>query len=305
LIAAMIIKHRLIIFSLLLQSLLIMPCTAQQHGGAEECALVTVSQSDTIIFIDTATRMITRTRATPPPPHYCDREAPLLRVQPSGIALAPKGRAAYISTAACAVLFIDTDTLSRGFIPTIPEALGPGAISIAPTGDRAFVTGAGTDAETGSVFVLDLGGKSLIDAVGVASVPVALAITPDGRFVYAVGQGNSLDRGPDSVSVIDSESNTVIATITVGDFPNGIAMTPDGRTAYVTNARSMSISEIDVATYRVAHTIALDREPSSPTVSPDGRTLYYLVADCSAAEATSSIGSSRSTPPNARFERRA
>jgi YVTN family beta-propeller protein len=249
----------------------LLPCASQQSVFAGECAVVTLRESDTIIFIDTATKMITRTRYVGPPPHYCDQEAPLLGVYPASISLAPDGRFAYIQTEACAVLRFKTETLPSGFIPTSPDALGVGAVVIAPDGNRAFVSDAGTD----SLFVVNLETKDLVDRVPVAPVPLALAITPDGQSVYAVGAGNSLDRGPDSVSVIDAGSNRVIATITVGDYPDGIAITPDGRTAYVTNA-SGSISEIDVATNRVSHTIPLEREPGSPTVSPDGRTLYFL-----------------------------
>ena len=61
--------------------------------------------------------------------------------------------------------------------------------------------------------------------------PQAMAITPNGEYVYVVNNGGT-DSNP-SVSVISTATNTVIATIPVGSYPESVAVTPNGEYAYV------------------------------------------------------------------------
>ncbi|MGW8955883.1 hypothetical protein ACWGRH_38945, partial [Streptomyces sp. NPDC055709] len=54
--------------------------------------------------------------------------------------------------------------------------------------------------------------------VPVGNTPRAVAVTPDGAFVYVTNEGS------DDVSVVDSGTNTVTATIPVGDEPLAVAI---------------------------------------------------------------------------------
>ncbi len=61
--------------------------------------------------------------------------------------------------------------------------------------------------------------------VDVGVSPAALAVTPDGDFVYVA---NFASVGGNTVSVIQTSDNTVIDTIDVGSSPFGVAVTATG-----------------------------------------------------------------------------
>jgi YVTN family beta-propeller protein len=100
------------------------------------------------------------------------------------------------------------------------------------------------------VSVIDTVSNTVIGPkIQVGSVPIGVAVTPDGSSVYVSNEGGA------TVSVIDTTTNTVIATITVGDSPFGVAVTPDGTRVYVANATGDSVSVITTATNTVTDTI--------------------------------------------------
>ena len=66
-------------------------------------------------------------------------------------------------------------------------------------------------------------------SVGVGTLPVGLAMTPDGAFAYVTNLFSN------SVSVIATGTNVVAASVPVGQEPSDVAITPDGSYAYVTN----------------------------------------------------------------------
>ncbi len=125
-------------------------------------------------------------------------------------------------------------------------------------------------------------------AIMVETNPIAVAITPNGRYVYV---SNSVST---SISVIDTSNYMVVDTIFVSPDPSalaitpngsylyelnmgsvgvfdtstnlpftginitntsGVAINPDGTLAYVTSSSNNNISVIDTSTYRVVQTI--------------------------------------------------
>jgi len=97
--------------------------------------------------------------------------------------------------------------------------------------------------------------------------PSALAVTPDGKYVY-VPNG-------EYVAVIDTASNEVVAKVDAGIWPYSDAtVSPNGKYAYVLD-RGLhgvgSVYVINVDTNTVVSTIALERNPSGVVVSPDNK----------------------------------
>ena len=64
--------------------------------------------------------------------------------------------------------------------------------------------------------------NTVVATVAVGDVPVGVAVTPDGAFVYVTNNFSN------NVSVIRTSDNTVVATVAVGNGPRGVAVTPDG-----------------------------------------------------------------------------
>ncbi|CAB5019812.1 unannotated protein [freshwater metagenome] len=73
------------------------------------------------------------------------------------------------------------------------------------------------------------------------SVPLGIAATPDGQFVYVALNGQQ------SVGIISTATNTMTSTVaSVGTSPFAIAISSNGQYAYVTNQGSSSVAVINL-----------------------------------------------------------
>ncbi|GJM15657.1 MAG: hypothetical protein DHS20C13_09840 [Thermodesulfobacteriota bacterium] len=99
--------------------------------------------------------------------------------------------------------------------------------------------------------------------VVVGMSPSALAVTPDGDFVYVANGGNN------NVSVIQTSDNTVVDTVVVDSLPFGIAVTPNGDFVYVSNAGSNTVSVIQTSNNTVIATVVVDQDPSGVAIPTD------------------------------------
>ena len=89
-------------------------------------------------------------------------------------------------------------------------------IAFTPDGRLAYVT----EGAAGSVSVVDLSARKVIDTIPVGKRPWGIALSPDARWLYtADGRSNQ-------VSVIDTHTRKVSATIPVGDRPNDLLYIP-------------------------------------------------------------------------------
>jgi len=92
----------------------------------------------------------------------------------------------------------------------------PVRIAFAPDGRRAYLT----EGAAGTVSVVDLAARQVIDTIPVGKRPWGIALAPDGHRLYtADGRSNQ-------VSVIDTDTRKVVATIPVGDRPNDLLYIP-------------------------------------------------------------------------------
>lgn len=117
--------------------------------------------------------------------------------------------------------------------------------------------------------------------------PHVLALSPDGRFVYAVNAGghdaDTVQGGADTLATnslwaYDAGTGTVIARIAVGRGPTHPIPSPDGARVYVTNTDSDSVSVVDTSTWSVTDTITGVAEPHAGAVTDDGSLLLLATA---------------------------
>jgi len=107
----------------------------------------------------------------------------------------------------------------------------------------------------------------VIGTITGGKLPEALAITPNGAYLYVGNYGSS------TLSVINTSLNTVSAKIALPSGPTAIAITPDGKKAFVLSAKGIAV--IRISTNTVLKTISPG--PSFGTalaVTPDGAQLY-------------------------------
>lgn len=106
--------------------------------------------------------------------------------------------------------------------------------------------------------------------VDVGMGPSALAVTPDGEFVYVANSASA------SVSVIQTSNNTVVDTVDVGTSPFGVAVTPNGDFVYVANDFSNNVSVIQTSSNTVIATVAVGDSPTGVAIPND---TYVFVAN--------------------------
>lgn len=159
------------------------------------------------------------------------------------------------------------------YIVNLPQTVGSTTIGAVTPG-----VGSGNG---NTVSVVNLNTNTITSSIAVGLAPAALAITPDGNFVFSA---NYVDGNPNTatLSKIQTSNNTVIATI--GPFsPNGfsgpfaIKITPDGEKAYVTNFGSnnffpfgTTISVVDLNLNIIIKTITLGIQPSGLAINKEG-----------------------------------
>jgi len=191
----------------------------------------------TISIIDTSSNMVTKTVQ--------------IGYRSSGIAITPDGAFAYVanqcgedpscaSAGTVSVISTATQTITQ----TIPigQFLSQFVtIAIIPDGRFVYVANTCGNAPTpcpssgGTVSIIDTSTNSLVGSpISVGAFPGDLAVTPDGKFVYAVNQcGEDPSCASEgTVSVISTATNAVIATVPVGKHPGFLAITPGTAIAF-------------------------------------------------------------------------
>jgi YVTN family beta-propeller protein len=103
--------------------------------------------------------------------------------------------------------------------------------------------------------------------------PESLAVTPDGKQVWAADTGPQTGQPSlGGISVISTATDTVTSTLNLPTDPREIAFSPSGTTAYVTTGKGLYV--INTATLKVAAVIGGLGNPEGVAVSPDGKTVY-------------------------------
>ncbi len=160
------------------------------------------------------------------------------------------------------------DVASHAVLSTGLHTDAAQGLAATPDGKRLYI------ADTGQydVLVTDTAGGPL-RPVHVGPFPQDVAVSPDGRKVYAtVTGGDTGHGGSDIVAVIDTETDAVVREIRVGTAPRQVVFSRDGARAYVTTSEGVSF--IDARTDRVVRSVHDPDGTQGVAVSPDGRTLY-------------------------------
>lgn len=205
--------------------------------------------------------------------------------EPYTITINAAGTKAYVTNSNSTTISI-IDIATNIVVGTIRGFDGPSGMVITPAQDRAYVNNYGgpEGVQSGNgktVRVVDLNTNTIIGApIVVGQAPAALAITPNGEFVYVINYVDG-NRGTGTISVIRTSDNTVVKTIPGFSGPFGIAITPDGRYAYVTNFGSnnfapigTTVSVVDLRTNKVVKTINLALQPSGIAITPNNHFAY-------------------------------
>lgn len=206
--------------------------------------------------------------------------------EPYTITINAAGTKAYVTNSGSSTVTI-IDIASNAAIGTISGFDGPSGFVITPDGNHAYVNNYGSAGGVGSgngttVSVVDLNTNAIVGSpLTVGRAPAALAITPDGAYVYVVSyiDGNL---GTGTISVIKTSDNSVQLNAILGfSGPFAIAITPNGKYAYVTNFGSnnfspvgTTVSVVSISSNTIVNTITLGIQPAGIAITPDGSYAY-------------------------------
>jgi len=177
------------------------------------------------------------------------------------------------------------DTKTNCVVDVIDGFDGPSGMAISPDGKTGYVNNYGGPDGVGSgngttVSVVDLQSNTIIDTICVGLAPAALALTPDGKFLYVA---NYVDGNPNTgtVSVIKTKNNRVVDIINGFSGPFAIAITPNGKYALVTNFGSnnfepfgTTVSIINLKHNVTVSNISLGIQPAGVAITPNGKLAY-------------------------------
>ncbi|RON47691.1 hypothetical protein [Pseudomonas frederiksbergensis] len=223
-----------------------------------------------LAVIDTATNEVIRTLT--------------LGVEVSGIAVSADSRRVYVARCVDEALNFDIailDSASLNIIGTIPVA-GIGSSRLALSPDGAFLYACGNTSPfagfpNGRLAVIDIARGQVVQAIVLQNNSKSVAISPDGRRVYA-SNSNGTGNGPSgsgTVSVLDTRTLAVLKDIEVGVNPDGTVVSLDGTRVYTVNFFYKTLIVMDAATLTVIRQVPIGIGAFFLALSPDGK---YLCA---------------------------
>ena len=164
---------------------------------------------------------------------------------------------------------INSDGTLKAVSGTTSAGTSPRSLAMDGAGKFLFVANPGPPniANSGTILVFSISGTTLTPVAQpnppvFGNQPVAVAVTPDGKFLYVANQTDGTVSGfsVDSAGVLTNllnSANTI--SYGVGVAPSGLAVTADGNILYAANSGSNNVS---------AFAICDNATPSCPT--PDG-----------------------------------
>jgi DNA-binding beta-propeller fold protein YncE len=152
---------------------------------------------------------------------------------------------------------------------------------VAPSGKEAFVA-VGIDAASqpagtpGDVVPLNLATGTAGNQIQVGIEPTSLAITPNGRTLYALDANAPMDGTPGEIVPIDVATGSVESPI--GKAASDMVITPNGKSAYIVDpSDDASIYPINTATNSLGRGFSIGSYiPQVIALSPNGKTLYVV-----------------------------
>jgi YVTN family beta-propeller protein len=160
-------------------------------------------------------------------------------------------------------------------------------VAFSPDGRKLYVS---TASQSGiRRFAFDRSNGSLRDLGAWKLAPgnvwtAGIAVSPDGRVVYAAGNL------ADTLYAVDSRDGSIAWQSKTGSKPYAVAVTPDGRRVFVSDWGGASLTVLDARTGAREATIHVAAHPNALAMAQDGKTLFVACANGDTVEAIDVAG---------------
>lgn len=139
---------------------------------------------------------------------------------------------------------------------------------------------------SGTVSVLDLQGRKLIDTIAVAPVVQRIAVSIDDRFAF------TSDQTRPQLAMIDTRTRKVVHWIPLPAPGYGTAATPDGKWLVIAVPGAKQVAILNLKSLKIEHTVGVPAAPQEVLVRPDGAAAYV---SCDASHQVAEIQTSNWT----------
>lgn len=222
---------------------------------------------------------------------------------PRAVAIPRDGDTAWIASSMDNGSF-DSDPDALFSIDTFTNVVGapiaidpdPAALAIRPDGARAYVV----SRTQGTLSVVDLDARAVVDVVPVGTEPADIAISEDESEIFVALAGENRVVALSTATLDDGvPGNESSTSVSVGANPRSIVLAPDDTRLFVSELDDDTVSVVDVATLQVMEVYAVGNGPAHLAIHPDGTALYSsdTLTDLGRGLLEAGIATADTTPP--------
>jgi DNA-binding beta-propeller fold protein YncE len=200
-------------------------------------------------------------------------------VRPHCPLISPKDGLLYVTTELDnAIAVIDPHTMKIvGTIPTgKPESH---MLAISHDGRYGYTTNVGS----GTVSILDMQARKLLDVISVAPVVQRISLSVDDRLLF------TSDQSKPQLAVIDTATRKVKSWVPMPGTGYGTAATPDGNWLVIAMPGVRKVGVLNLKTMKIEHTVDVPASPQEVLIRPDGAVAYV---SCDASHKVAEIRTS-------------
>lgn len=137
-------------------------------------------------------------------------------------------------------------------------------LAITHDGHYGYTTNVGS----GTISVLDMEARKVIDVIPVAPVVQRIALSVDDRLAF------TSDQTKPQLAVIDTRTRKVSSWIPLPASGYGTASTPDGKWLVIAMPSANQVAVLNLKTMKVEHAINVPAAPQEVLIRPDGAMAY-------------------------------
>jgi YVTN family beta-propeller protein len=225
--------------------------------GERHHVAMAVQKDGQLVYITGAEGTVIKARFTVPDNLDIITTIPVGK-NPSGIALTPDERYAYVSNWDDNSVSV-IDTVHGITVQTITEGIGaaPSAVVMSEHCSCVYVP----SYKSGTMAVINIKTNKVGPVISLARGSLGAGMTPDGRHLYVASDGSS------NVEVVDTSKNQIEDRIGTGRNPSSIGITSDGSHVYVA-CRDDSVWLIDTSTHHATPVADKLRAPFGIVLGP-------------------------------------